>query len=69
LYDLMLPTLQGREKRVFFNKVSGGMVLGFGLGGALAGFGWAGLPGAAVGLAAGLGLGGSFAERHRFFRR
>jgi hypothetical protein len=69
LYDLMLPTLQGREMRLFFNKVSGGMVLGFGLGGALAGFAWAGLVGAVVGLAVGLGLGGSFAERHRFYRR
>jgi hypothetical protein len=27
LYDLMLPSLRGREKRLFFNKVSGGIVL------------------------------------------
>jgi hypothetical protein len=45
------------------------MVLGFGLGGALAGFAWAGLVGAVVGLAAGFGLGGSLAERGRFYRR
>jgi hypothetical protein len=79
LYDLMLPTLRGREKRLFFNKVSGGIVLGFGLGGgivlgfglggAVAGFAWAGLVGAVVGLAVGIVLGGWFAERHRFYRR
>jgi hypothetical protein len=69
LYDLMLRTLQGREKRVFFNKVSGGMVIGFGLGGAVAGFAWAGVIGAVIGLAVGIGLGGWFAERYRFYRR
>jgi hypothetical protein len=65
----MLPTLRGREKRRFLNKVSGGLVLGFGLGGALAGFAWAGLVGAVIGLAAGIGLGGWYAERGRFYRR
>ena len=68
LYDLMLPTLQGRQKRLFFNKVSGGMVLGLGLGGAVAGFAWAGLVGAVIGLGAGLALGGAFVERGRFYR-
>jgi hypothetical protein len=69
LYELMLPALRGREKRLFFNTVSCGIVLGFGPGGAVAGFAWAGVIGAVIGLAAGLGLGGSFVERHRFYRR
>jgi hypothetical protein len=67
LYELRLPTLRGRVMRV--HKVSGGVVLGFGLGVAVAGFAWAGPVGAAVGLAAGVGLGGSFVGRHRFCRR
>jgi hypothetical protein len=68
-YKLLLPAPRGREKRLFFNTVSGGIVLGFGLGGALAGFARAEVISSGVGLAAGLGLGGSLAERHRFCRR
>src|SRR3954447_15620073 len=69
LYNLLLPGLRGREKREFFNRACAGMVLGFSLGGAMLGYGLAGLPGALVGLVIGLGAGGNYAERAGFFRR
>ena len=57
------------EKRAYFNRISGGLVLGMGLGGAMIGYTWLGVIGAVLGLGAGLGLGGSYAEKQRFFRR
>jgi hypothetical protein len=67
-YDALLP-MKGRERKAFFNQVSGGLVLGFGLAGALLGFSWLGLPGAVFGLGIGVAGGASFAERQRFHRR
>jgi hypothetical protein len=64
-----MPTLRGREKRVFFNQLSGWMILGFALGGAMIGYAWLGPLGIVFGLGAGLMAGGSLAEKQRFFRR
>jgi hypothetical protein len=64
-----LPGLNGRERRQFFDEASGGLPWRFSPGGALAGFAWAGVVGAVIGLAVGIGLGGWPAERRRFYRR
>jgi hypothetical protein len=68
LYDVFLP-MRGRERKAFFNQVSGGLVLGLGLGGALLGFSLLGLLGAPLGFAAGIAAGGACAEGQRFYRR
>ncbi len=67
-YRLLLPSLQGGEKRDFFNRVSGSLVAGFALGGAAVGYAWLGPLGAALGLGGGLMAGDSVAGRGRFFR-
>ena len=69
LYRVLLPGLRGPEKRRFFNELSRGLPLGFGMGGALLGYAWLGPVGAALGLGGGLAAGASFAEQQRFFRR
>ena len=67
-YRLLMPSLQGREKREFFNRVSGSLVASLALGGAAVGYAWLGPLGALLGLGGGLMAGGSVAERGRFFR-
>jgi hypothetical protein len=69
LYDLTLPGLRGREKRLFFNRACGGLLLGSSAAGAAAGHAAAGPVGAAVGLGLGAALGGWFAQRLGFYRR
>jgi len=64
-----MPGLQGREKRAFFNEISGWMIIGFALGGAMIGYSWLGPLGVIVGLGAGIAVGGSIAEKGRFYRR
>jgi hypothetical protein len=68
LWDLFLP-LRGRDRREFFNTVSATIALAGGLTGALIGFSCFGLLGGIFGLGAGVTLGGSIAERGRFYRR
>jgi hypothetical protein len=68
-YNMLLPSLQGREKREFFNGVAGWLVAGIAVGGAALGFVCLGPLGAVLGLGGGLMAGGSFAERGRFYRR
>jgi hypothetical protein len=68
-YDVCMPALKGREKRAFFNRVSGGMVLGSALGAAMIGYSWLGPVGAIFGLGAGIAAGGSIADKGRFYRR
>jgi hypothetical protein len=67
-YSWLLPGLRGREKREFFNKACGGLILGCGLGGAMLGLALAGPIGAAIGFGVGLGVGGTIAEKGRFYR-
>jgi hypothetical protein len=64
-----MPTLRGREKRAFFNQISGWMILGFGLGGAMLGYAWLGTLGVIFGLGAGIMAGSSLPEKWRFYRR
>ena len=68
LFDAILP-MQGQERKQYFNGVSGWLVLGLGLGGAIVGYTWAGVVGAVLGFGAGVTAGGTFVERQRFYRR
>src|SRR3954454_14192298 len=69
VYRVLLPGLGGREKRMFFNKISASLPLGAGLGGTVAGLGIAGPLGGALGLAAGLMVGAWVAQKGgRFYR-
>jgi hypothetical protein len=67
-YDLLLPHLRGRDRRLFFNQVSGGMTLFFGVLGALFGWGMAGPIGAIIGLGIGITLGANSLIRDRYYR-
>jgi hypothetical protein len=68
-HDLLLPGLRGREKRLFLNKASGGLLLGAALAGAVGGFAVGGPLGGLAGLGLGVALGGALAERGGFYRR
>lgn len=68
LHELMMPGLAGRRRRAFFHEVSGWLVLGCGLGGALTGYILVGPLGAALGLVGGIAAGGRFAEGQRCYR-
>jgi hypothetical protein len=67
-YDLLLPGRRGREKRAFFNRIAGWMIVVFALEGAFLGCLWLGPLGAIFGLGAGVATGGSFVARGRFYR-
>ena len=67
-YDLLLPTIRGRDRRRFFNGVSGVMAIWSGVLGALLGWGMLGVPGAILGLGAGVVLGERFLTRNRYYR-
>ena len=67
LYDLVLPW-QGRQRKAFFNKISGGLVLACGLGGAALGASGAGPLGAVLGFGLGIATGGVYVETRRCFR-
>jgi hypothetical protein len=67
LYDLILP--RGRERRLFFNDVSGGMAIWFGVLGGLLGWGMLGPLGVILGFGGGIAFGASFLTRHRYYRR
>ena len=68
-YRLLMPALQGREKRAFFNRLSGVLVAAFALGGATLGFVWLGPLGVVLGLGAGLMAGASYADKGGYYRR
>jgi hypothetical protein len=67
LYDLILP--RGRARRQFFNDVSGGVAIWFGVLGGLLGWGMLGPLGVIVGFGGGLAFGASFLTRNRYYRR
>ena len=66
--DLVLP-FRGRDKRLFFNRIGGGIAVAAGLFGALVGYAVLGLLGAFVGLWAGVTLCGMALEDGRYIRR
>lgn len=60
--------MQGKQKRRYFNTLSGAMVCGAGVAGAVGGFSLLGLPGAVVGTVCGAGLMSRYVIKNRFFR-
>jgi hypothetical protein len=65
----LFPGLRGREKKMFFNQIAGGGILGFAIGAAMLGYSEFGVIGAILGLGLGIGAAGKFAEKQRFYRR
>ncbi len=68
IYDLVFPGIRGQDRRRFFNRVSGGLVLAIGLTAAFIGLVSSGLPGAILGGLAAAALMVYSLKRHRFFR-
>jgi hypothetical protein len=68
LYDLVLPGIRGQDRLRFFNDVSAGMALGFGVLGALLGWGMLGPFGVVLGFGAGVTLGADFLSKNRYYR-
>jgi hypothetical protein len=68
LYDLVLPGIRGGARRRFFNDVSAGVALWYGVLGALLGWAMLGPFGVVIGFGAGVTLGADFLTRKRFFR-
>jgi hypothetical protein len=68
VYDLLLPTCRGRDRRRFFHGVSEWMTLGFGVLGALLGWGMLGPLGVFLGFGGGMVLGAYFLARNRYYR-
>ncbi len=66
-YDAFLP-VRGRQRRGYFNAVAGLLTLVAGYTGAVLGASWAGPPGLALGLVAGLVASARFLTRQRFLR-
>ncbi len=67
-YDLLIPHVRGRDRRQFFNHVSEGMALWFGVLGGLLGWALLGLFGVFPGFGAGVVLGANFLTRNRYYR-
>ncbi len=68
VYDLILPTLRGRDRRTFFNQASTRAVVAMGLTAAFMGYEGAGLPGAILGGVAVMALTDHALRKHRFYR-
>ena len=68
LYNLFLPHIRGRDRRLFFNRVSEGMAIGFGVLGALLGWGMLGPLGVILGFGGGIAFGASFLTKNRYYR-
>jgi hypothetical protein len=66
---VFFPGLRGRQKKAFFNGIASWVVLAVALSGAGVGLLQDGVLGAIIGLGAALALGGSFAQKCRFYRR
>jgi hypothetical protein len=68
IYDLFLPVLGVRNRRIYFNQVGNYIVLGTGAIGAVMGFAMGGPVGAVLGGGIGLALGDHSLRKHRFIR-
>ncbi len=68
VYDLILPTLRGRDRRTFFNQASTRVVVIMGFLAAFLCYEGAGLPGAILGGVAVMALTDHAFRKHRFFR-
>jgi hypothetical protein len=68
VYDLLLPHVRGRDRRLFFNDVSFGVALLFGVLGAVLGCSVLGPFGLFIGLGAGMSYGANFLVKNRYYR-
>jgi hypothetical protein len=68
IYDLLIPHIRGRDRRLFFNRVSGWMALWFGVLGALLGWGMLGPLGVILGFGGGIVFGANFLTKNRYYR-
>jgi hypothetical protein len=68
VYDLLMPHIRGRDRRLYFNRWSAGYVLVAALGGAVIGQGIAGPIGAIIGFLVGGECMGRGLIKHRFYR-
>jgi hypothetical protein len=60
--------MRGRQKRQYFNELSGAMVFGAGVACAVGGFSLLGVPGAIIGTLCGAGLMSKYVVKNRYFR-
>lgn len=67
--SMLMPGLAGAEKRAYYNRLSGWVVVAAALVGAGVGHAILGWFGGLLGLGAGISAGGTFVERRRFYRR
>jgi hypothetical protein len=67
-YDLLIHHIRGRDRRRFFNGVSGLMALWFGVLGALLGWAMIGPLGLLLGFGGGASLGARFLAKNRYYR-
>jgi hypothetical protein len=68
VYNLLLPHIRGRDRRLFFNRVSEGMAIWFGALGALLGWGMVGPLGVILGFGFGIVFGAGFLTKNRYYR-
>jgi hypothetical protein len=69
LYNLLIPNIRGRDRRLFFNGLSAWLALLSGAVGAVWGWGVLGPLGVVFGFSAGVTLAASFMTERRYFRR
>ena len=68
-YNLFLPNIRGRDHRRFFNRVSAGMAIYFGVLGALLGWVMLGPLGVILGFGGSIVFGASFLTTNPYYRR
>jgi len=68
VYDLVIPHIRGRDRRRFFNDVSVGAALLFGVLGAVLGCAMLGPFGLFLGLGAGFSFGANHLAKNRYYR-
>ena len=67
-YDLLIPRVRGRDRRRFFNTVSAGLAIWFGILGAVLGLANAGPFGAIIGWFVGIMIGVATYGRNGYYR-
>lgn len=68
LYDLLMPHIRGRDRRRFFNDISVGVALWFGVLGAALGCATLGPFGLLLGAGVGFSFGANYLARNRYYR-
>ena len=68
IYDMLIPRIRGRDRRLFFNRVSEGMAIYFGVLGGLLGWVILGPIGVLFGFGCGIVFGANFLTKNRYYR-